>query len=153
VRLGLVSDCAMALPDPGEAPVIPPVIVPIVQTKVLGTEEVRFIFVFVPVQTLAAEGVVTTGAGFTVIVADLKQDVAVNVYLISAVPPDAPVTNPPASTDATAGFILDHDPPGVISLRSVVRPSHTVVVPVIAAGSGLTVIVAEGDVKPADREQ
>jgi hypothetical protein len=52
-------------PDPALAPVIPPVIVPTVQAKVLGTELVKLIFGPVPLQALAVGGLVTIGLGFT----------------------------------------------------------------------------------------
>ena len=40
-------------------------------------------------------------------------------------------------------LLLVHVPLGVASVRAVVDPTHTFAVPVIAAGSGFTVIVAE----------
>ena len=43
---------------------------------------------------------------------------------------------------ATAGVALLHVPPAVALLSVVVEPTHTLVVPVMAAGSGLTVTVA-----------
>ena len=55
-------------PEPLLAPVIPPVIVPTIQVKVLDTEAVRLIFGLVPLQMVAELGVVTTGFGFTVTV-------------------------------------------------------------------------------------
>ena len=58
----------MLLPLPALAPVIPPVIVPIVQVKLLGIEEVRLIFGLVPLQMEVVAIVVTTGAGLTVTV-------------------------------------------------------------------------------------
>ena len=66
--LGLVSVCAMVEPDPADAPVILPVIVPTVQVKVLGVLAVRAILVAVPLQIVAVLAVVTTGVGFTVTV-------------------------------------------------------------------------------------
>ena len=56
----------MVDPDPEEAPVIPPVIVPMVQVKVLATLEVRPIFGLFPEQTAAVDGLVTDGTGLTV---------------------------------------------------------------------------------------
>ena len=63
------------------------------------------------------------------------------VYVIVAVPASTPVTTPDAST---AAFVLPElqVPPGVALARAVVSPSQTVIVPVIAAGSGLTVTSA-----------
>jgi hypothetical protein len=65
---GLVSVCAMVAPDPADAPVIPPVIVPIVQVNVLGAVAVKAILVAVPLQMAAVFAVVTAGLGFTVTV-------------------------------------------------------------------------------------
>ena len=53
-----------------------------------------------------------------------------------------PVTTPDALTVAIDGLPLDQVPPGKISLKVVVEPAQTVVVPIIAGGgvgSGLTV--------------
>lgn len=66
--LGFVSVCAMAEPDPALAPVMLPVIVPIVQVNVLGAVAARAIFVVPPLQMAAVFAVVTTGLGFTVTV-------------------------------------------------------------------------------------
>ena len=94
---GLTSDWLIVVPAPGEAPVTEPVIVPIVHVKVHGTVAVRLMLVLVPVHTFAEEGEVTTGVGWTVTFADRKQVVAAIAYLISAEPPDFPVTIPAAS--------------------------------------------------------
>ena len=40
---------------------------------------------------------------------------------------------------ATAVLLLVHAPPVLVLLSAVVRPAHTFIVPVIAAGNGLTV--------------
>ena len=58
----------MDVPFPALAPVIPPVIVPIVQVKVLGIEEASVIPGAVPLQITAVAAVVTAGVGFTVTV-------------------------------------------------------------------------------------
>jgi hypothetical protein len=55
-------------PDPALAPVMPPVIVPIVQANVLGVLEVRVIFGLVALHVEAVATLVTIGVGFTVIV-------------------------------------------------------------------------------------
>ena len=61
--------------------------------------------------------------------------------------PRFPPTNPPLAglgpgvTVATVITLLDHVPFAVISLNCVVCPAHIVWLPVIAAGSGLTVTV------------
>ena len=81
----------MVEPEPAEAPVIPPVIVPIVQVNVPGTEAVKLILGLVPLQIEAVAGVVTTGAGLTATVMTYgapEQDpaVAVGVTRYSTVP-------------------------------------------------------------------
>ena len=58
----------MIEPDPAVAPVIPPVIVPTVQTKLLGKEAVKLMFGLVPLQIEAVLAVVTAGTGLTVTV-------------------------------------------------------------------------------------
>ena len=47
---------------------IPPVIAPIVQAKVLGADAVKLIFGPVPLHVLAVAALVTAGVGFTVTV-------------------------------------------------------------------------------------
>lgn len=67
--LGLVSVCAIVDPDPFDAPVIPPVITPIVQLKVLGAVAFNGMLVVLPLQIAAVAGTpVTCGVGFTVTV-------------------------------------------------------------------------------------
>ena len=51
---------------------------------------------------------------------------------MSALPTALPVTTP-AATEAIAGLLLVHVPPGVTSARVVVPARHTFVLPVIAA--------------------
>ena len=58
----------MVEPEPALAPVVPPVIVPIVHANVLAALAVRLIFVLLPLQILFVLAVVTAGIGFTVIV-------------------------------------------------------------------------------------
>ena len=58
----------MELPLPAVAPVMPPVIVPTVQLKVLAMFDVKEIFVAVPPQIVAVDEDVTVGFGFTVTV-------------------------------------------------------------------------------------
>jgi hypothetical protein len=67
--LGFVSVCAIVFPLPALAPLILPVIVPIVHANVLGAVAASGIFVAVLLQIATAEGTpVTTGRGFTVTV-------------------------------------------------------------------------------------
>ncbi len=58
----------MVEPELALAPVILPVIVPIVQLKLLAISEVSVMFGPLPLQALAVTPLVTAGAGFTVTV-------------------------------------------------------------------------------------
>jgi hypothetical protein len=67
--LGLVSVCAIVSPVPGVAPVMPPVMVPIVQANVLGAEAFNGILVAVLLHIATVAGApVRTGVGRTVTV-------------------------------------------------------------------------------------
>jgi hypothetical protein len=75
----------MVVPDPPLAPVMPPVIIPMVQIKLLGIEAVKLILAPAPLQIVAVLAVVTTGAGLTVTVivyAAPAQEPAVEVGVI-----------------------------------------------------------------------
>lgn len=61
--LGLVNISLIIVPDVALAPVMPPVIVPMVHAKVLGTFEVKVILGPVPLHVLAVATLVTAGAG------------------------------------------------------------------------------------------
>ncbi len=83
----------MELPVPAVAPVMPALTVPIVHAKLLGTLEVRLIFVTSPLQTVSVFIFVTAGLGLTdtVIVKGAPGhepvvDVGVTIY--STVPTD-----------------------------------------------------------------
>ena len=68
-------------------------------------------------------------------------------YVIVAIPPvPTPVTMPPVPTVATAILLLDHVPPGDVSLKRVVDPEQTVVVPVIADAPAVTVTSVAAEV-------
>lgn len=56
----------MVPPEPAIAPVIPPVIFPIVQLNVLGISEVSVILGPVPLQVLAVAEFVTRGMGIAI---------------------------------------------------------------------------------------
>ena len=58
----------MVAPEPALAPVMPPVIAPTVQLKLLATEEASAIFGPDPLQVEAVGKLVTIGAGLTVTV-------------------------------------------------------------------------------------
>jgi len=64
--------------------------------------------------------------------------------VIIGIPAFNPVRTPVEGTiDASAGLLLVHVPPDGVELSVVVKPVHTVIVPVIADGLALTVITAE----------
>jgi hypothetical protein len=59
-----------------------------------------------------------------------------------AVPFDTPVIRPVAALiEAISGLLLDHAPPGVRSVYTVVPPTQTFVEPPIALGKKLTLTV------------
>ena len=94
-----------------------------------------------PAQT-AIVPVIDAGNGLTVTGVVMIQPVVLSVYVIVGVPAATPVTTPVALlTVASNVLLLLQLPSGVASLKLVVKPAHTLVVPVIAAGSGLTVAV------------
>ena len=64
--LGFIKFCVMAEPPDADAPVMPPVTVPIVQVNVLGTVAVNTIFKATLLQVDAVAALVPTGTGFTV---------------------------------------------------------------------------------------
>jgi hypothetical protein len=66
--LGFVKVWLMVLPVPALAPVIPPLIVPIVHANVLGALEVSAIFGLVALHIDNTDPFVTAGVGLTVIV-------------------------------------------------------------------------------------
>lgn len=55
--------------------------------------------------------------------------------------PAVPPVTVPDTTEAIVELLLLHAPPLVVFVSAVVRPEHTVRVPVIAAGNGFTVNV------------
>lgn len=65
---GLVSTWLIVLPEPAEAPVMPPVITPTVHVNVLGAVAVSATLGEVPLQVEAVLEVDTAGVGFTVTV-------------------------------------------------------------------------------------
>jgi len=83
--------------------------------------------------------VMAAGSGLTVSAVVAVQPVG-KVYVMVRAPADTPVMIPvvlPAV--ASVVLLLLQVPPVVALLSVVVRPAHTLVVPLIAAGSGLTV--------------
>ena len=57
------------------------------------------------------------------------------------VPGDTPVITPVGLAVAIPPVAGLHDPPGTASLKEVLRPTHTEVIPVIGAGTVLMVTV------------
>jgi hypothetical protein len=66
--LGFVNVWLIEGPEPAVAPVIPPLMVPIVHANVAEALDVKVIFVLVALQIDAVAGFVTAGVGFTVTV-------------------------------------------------------------------------------------
>src|SRR5258708_7833975 len=95
------------------------------------------IVVVAPMHTLLAP-VIAPGEALTVTVVDTLQLPDERVYVTVVVPADTPVTTPFASTVVTALLLLLQLPPAGLLLSVVVLPTHTDVVPVIAAGLGHT---------------
>ena len=62
-----------------------------------------------------------------------------NVYVIMLVPADAPVTMPVPEPMVAWPLLLLHVPPGVMSVKDVVKPTHTLATPFIVVGIGSTV--------------
>jgi len=62
------------------------------------------------------------------------------VYVIVAVPEEIPETTPVAETVAVPIELLDHVPPPALE-RVVALPTHTALLPDIAAGFPLTVTI------------
>lgn len=88
--------------------------------------------------------VIAGGTGSTVMVALVLQPVLLNVYEMTTLPADIPVTTPLAEPMvATAGVAELHTPPGVALISGVVAPEHTLERPFIARGVILTITMAD----------
>ena len=85
-------------------------------------------------------------SGLTVTVTVLRQPVP-SVYVITGVPAATPVTMPVEPIVASVASLVLHVPPEVTSVNDTGKPTHTVAVPVMAAGNGLTV-TTEVDLQP-----
>ena len=98
-----------------------------------------------PTQALFVPAIAASvGNAFTLTVACAldTQLFVVTVYVIVAVPAATPVTTPVLEfTVATAVFDDVHTPPAVALVNVVVEPAHTSVVPLIAATTGIALIV------------
>lgn len=156
VRIQPVLSVYVIIDEPAERPVNKPVVALIVPVAgvpllhvppgvALDSSEV------LPWQILI-EPVMAAGMGCTVNT-DVVKQVLGKVYVMIVVPgggvADMPVTRPvPKPTVAIAGLLLVHVPLGTGWLSVVVNPSHTLNVPVIATGAGVTVTTIV-DVQPA----
>lgn len=99
----------------------------------------------------ATVGTVTT---LIVKVAAVDPQLLVNVYDITVVPVESPVTNP-EFTVATDVLLLLQVPPKEVSVNDVVAPTHTELAPPIAAGAVgtvFTVMVVVAAVEPQKLE-
>ena len=128
---------------PAETPVTMPLAKPTVATAVLLLCHVPPVVascsVAVEPAHTAAVPVIAETVALTVSRKVATQPV-LRLYFIVVVPADTPVTVPEAEPMvATAVLVLLQVPPEVASLNVVVKPTHTVEVPEIAAGKGLTV--------------
>lgn len=88
---GLVNIWLMVAPELALAPVIPPVMAPIVHEKLQGTDAVNAIFGPVPLQVVEVVEFVTTGIGLTVTVTEKEAHdkpvaISVGVTRYSTVP-------------------------------------------------------------------
>lgn len=69
--------------------------------------------------------------------------------MIVGVPAAIPVTAPvPLPTAASPALLLDHDPPEGVEFKVVVKPTHTLNVPVNAVGVVFTVTTAVAATEP-----
>lgn len=94
-----------------------------------------------PVQTEPGP-VMAVGTELTVTTILAVHPVELMVYVIAAVPGDNAVTRPDvAPTVATDVVPLVHAPPGVASVNVVVESWHSELLPAIAAGDGVTLMV------------
>ncbi len=132
---------------PGATPVTMPEETPTVATDVLSLVHdtpplVALLSAVVePWQTVNVPPI-AAGSGLTFMLFVRRQPVG-NVYVIVTAPVAAPVTRPVLVTEAVDGLLLVHAPPAVVLLSDVLKPRHTLDAPVITAGNGLTVTVAE----------
>jgi len=97
-----------------------------------------------PIQTLSVPCIAAGASTFTTVVVVLVPHAFVADKVIVTVPEDTPVTIPVALTVATATLLLAHVlevPVSVASLNDIVKPTHTVSLPVIVPGEGYAQII------------
>ena len=97
--------------------------------------------IMLPLHTDVTDGVSTGVNGIVFITTEAVAAQPLTVYEISALPAATPNTLPTPFTVAMVVLALLHAPSGVASVRVVEVPGQALVVPVIAAGTGFTVIV------------
>ncbi len=128
---------------PVATPVTIPVVLPTMAFAVLLLDHVppgvALLSVMVaPGQTDDAP--VVAESGFMVTVVVVIQPLLIK-YVIVAVPADTPVTTPVVPTDATLVLLLLQVPPDVALDSVVVVPAQIEVVPVIAVGDPMVIVV------------
>ena len=133
-----------AVPAETPCPVTIPVVEPTVAREVLlllhvpppaASDKLRL----APEQTEPLP-VMAAGSGLTVTIVLTEHPAAVTLMVTVVVTVTVPaVTMPVEPTAAMPEALLLHTTPGVPSVSVVLRPEHTLVVPVMLAGSGLTV--------------
>jgi len=157
---GFVRPCEIVEPDDAIAPVIPPVIVPIVQLKVApATLLVSAILVVSPLQIVVGLTVVTFGVGFTVTIISTGvpgHELAVGVTLYVTVPGVVPgltsiwaIVEPldalaPVTPPVTPAIVQLKVAPATLLINAMFVDSalHIVVALVVETfGVGLTVMV------------
>jgi len=85
-------------------------------------------------------GPVIAGGVVLTVTTDVMKHPVPSVYVITGVPAAMPVTTPELFTLPSAMLLLLQVPPPGVDPNTVVEPVHTVSVPVIGVGIGLTVI-------------
>jgi type III secretory pathway component EscR len=142
---GVVLYVIMTAPAP--TPVTKPVVVLIVARAVFELSQVPpdiacVSVVVLPTHKLAEPDIVVSAA-LTVTVVVEKQPDAPNLYEITAVPAETPVTKPVlALIVATAALLVLQVPPEVALANVAVEPTQSVVLPVMAASDAETVTIA-----------
>jgi hypothetical protein len=134
---------------PAEMPATTPAVNPTIAMLVLSLFQVplppSLKVVFEPAQTIVGP-VIAEGKGLTDTTVATLQPVG-STYVIPAVPVDTPVTIPVVRPIVAFVLLLLHEPPAMLSLKTVVKPMQTLGAPDIADGNGLTVIITESDLR------
>ena len=126
--------------DPVTMPVEDPIKALLLLLFHVPPDGVEFNAVVKPAHT-AAMPVIEEGFAFTVTTAVLRQPV-LSVYVIVDVPAVEPVTIPVDEPIVALLLLLLQTPPDGVEFNVVVKPAHTLSVPVIEEGLGLTVTTA-----------